>query len=38
MYFGWELEEGDVQLIDPLDEGQKGNVDEWARLHGIEVA
>jgi diketogulonate reductase-like aldo/keto reductase len=27
--FGWELKEEDVQLIDSLDEGQKGNVGEW---------
>ena len=27
--FGWELKEEDVQLVDSLDEGQKGNIGEW---------
>lgn len=27
--FDWELAEGDVQTIDALDEGQRGNVGEW---------
>lgn len=27
--FGWELKEEDIQLINALDEGQKGNVGEW---------
>ena len=27
--FGWELDEKDMQEIEKLDEGQKGNVGEW---------
>lgn len=27
--FDWELKEEDVQILDGLDEGQKGNVGEW---------
>jgi diketogulonate reductase-like aldo/keto reductase len=27
--FGWELKDEDLDLIDALDEGQKGNIGEW---------
>ena len=27
--FGWELSNDDCQIIERLDEGQKGNVGEW---------
>jgi diketogulonate reductase-like aldo/keto reductase len=27
--FGWELDAGDMEEIEKLDEGQKGNIGEW---------